>query len=253
MKASKSNIIALSLEAEHHRAVQHPYLRALRDGKFKNMDFALRDFAGQYGFYSAWFPRYLCAVIAKIEQAHHRYHLLENMAEESGHLSQEELAAIEAIGIKREWIENIPHPDLFRRFQQSMGVDKNQIPGIEVEVWRESFLDLMQYGSAIAAVGAIGLGTEVIVKFIYSDVLAAIERYTNLEPRDYVFFPLHTQVDDEHGEVLMDIAKDMIACDPLMASDLRKGMLKALNLRAAFWDGMMMRAQSLQHSQTKVA
>jgi NAD-dependent dihydropyrimidine dehydrogenase PreA subunit len=67
-------------EAQNHRAVNHPYLQAIGNGSFRHMDLILKDFAGQYGFYSEWFPRYLTAVISKLDNSEHRRHLLDNLA-----------------------------------------------------------------------------------------------------------------------------------------------------------------------------
>jgi len=236
---------SLVKEALDHRAVNHPYLKALANGEFENMEEVLKDFASQYGFYSSWFPRYLTAVISKLENPEFRAHLLDNLSEESGHLHEEDLVAVRALGIKDEWVQGIPHPKLFKRFQVAMGVDLSAQPDIEVDIWRDSFLALMQGGSAVSAVGAIGLGTESIVKYIYKDIITAIEKYTNLSIEDYVFFPLHTEVDDEHGLILLDIAQKMALQSPEDERELRKGMLKALNLRAAYWDGMYNRAMAL--------
>lgn len=230
-------------EALNHRAVKHPYLKALANGEFDNMEAVLKDFASQYGFYSSWFPRYLTAVISKLENPEFRNHLLDNLSEESGHLHEEDMIAVRELGILDEWVQGVPHPLLFRRFQNAMGVDTNEMPGIEVEVWRDSFLSLIQNGSAVGAVGAIGLGTESIVKYIYKDIIKAIEDHTTLKLEDYVFFPLHTEVDDEHGLILLDIAQKMAAKSTEDERELRKGMLKALNLRAAYWDDMYERAK----------
>lgn len=228
-------------EALNHRAVKHPYLKALANGEFKNMEAVLKDFAAQYGAYSSWFPRYLTAVISKLEDAKHRNHLLDNLAEEGGQLHEEDLVAIRALGIKDDWVQGIPHPVLFSNFQKSMGVDSVS-PDVEVQVWRESFLTLVNTGNQAEVVGAIGLGTESIVKFIYHDVIKSIENNTNLSIEEYVFFPLHTEVDDEHGLILLDIAEELAAKDEESAASLRKGMLKALNLRASYWDNMYERA-----------
>lgn len=232
-------------EALQHRAVNHPYLKALANGEFENMEIVLKDFASQYGNYSAWFPRYLTSVISKLENPEFRNHLLDNLSEESGHLHEEDMVAVRELGIKDEWVQGIPHPQLFKNFQKAMGVDLTSEPGIEVEIWRESFLALIQGGSATSAVGAIGLGTESIVKFIYRDIIKAIEMHTNLTLEDYVFFPLHTEVDDEHGLILLDIAQKMASESKEAERELRKGMLKSLNLRAAFWDDMFVRAKVL--------
>jgi hypothetical protein len=232
-------------EALEHRAVNHPYLKALANGEFENMEAVLKDFASQYGFYSSWFPRYLTAVISKLENPEFRTHLLDNLSEESGHLHEEDMEAVRALGIKDEWVQGIPHPKLFKRFQVAMGVDYSAQPDIEVDIWRDSFLSLMQGGSAVSAVGGIGLGTESIVKYIYKDIITAIEKHTNLSLEDYVFFPLHTEVDDEHGLILLDIAEKMASQSPEEERELRKGMLKALNLRAAYWDDMYKRAKAI--------
>jgi pyrroloquinoline quinone (PQQ) biosynthesis protein C len=97
-------------EALSHRAINHPYLLALEKGEFQHIDEVLKDFASQYGAYSEWFSRYLTAVISKLENPTHRNHLLKNLAEENGHLHYEDLEAIRKLGIKDEWVQEIPHP-----------------------------------------------------------------------------------------------------------------------------------------------
>lgn len=231
-------------EAIAHRAINHPYLKALAKGEFTNMDAVLKDFAAQYANYSAWFPRYLTGVISKLENSKHRNHLMDNLAEESGHLHEEDLDAIRALGIKDEWVQGVPHPVLFKRFQTAMGAENTAV-GIEVEIWRESFLSLIQNGTSVEAVGAIGLGTESVVKHIYKYLIEAIEKHTNLTLDQYVFFPLHTEVDDEHGLILLEIAEELASVNETAAMELRKGMLKSLNLRASFWDDMYERAKIL--------
>jgi pyrroloquinoline quinone (PQQ) biosynthesis protein C len=129
-----------------------------------------------------------------------------------------------------------------------MGIDGQSKPGIEVEIWREGFLSLVQNSSMPAAVGAIGLGTESVVKYIYRDIIQALERYTNLSLEQYVFFPLHTEVDDEHGLILLNIAEQIASESPEAERELRKGMLRALNLRASFWDDMYKRALVLSNA-----
>lgn len=203
---------------------------------------AIQDFATQYGAYSAWFPRYLTGVISGLENVEFRNHLLDNLAEESGHLQDDDLEKINALGIKTEWVQGIPHPELFKRFQKAMGVQPNTLPDIEVQIWREMFLNIIRNGSPEEAVGAIGLGTESVVKHIYRYLIEAIERHTSLSLEEYVFFPLHTEVDDEHGKILLAIADKMGNTSGAAREKIRKGMLKALNLRSVYWDDMMARA-----------
>ena len=66
----------------------------------------------------------------------------------------------------------------------------------------------------------------------------------------YVFFPLHTELDDKHNLTLLEIATELASESEQGVLELRKGMLKALNLRAAYWDDMYERALALDKSLT---
>jgi pyrroloquinoline quinone (PQQ) biosynthesis protein C len=232
----------LAVQALSHQAVQHPYLKALALGELPDTRWALRDFARQYYAYSAHFPRYLTAVISKLENPAHRLALMENLTEESGQYEQEELDELAAIGIAPEWIVGLPHPELFRRFRRALGVmdDAGGPEAIEMVCWREQFLAILANGSAAEALGALGLGTETIVQTIYQPFVDAIGRI-GMHPRDSVFFPLHTAVDDHHQATLRDIAIDLAATEQGRL-DLAKGMQKALALRCSFWSWLHQRA-----------
>lgn len=95
-------------------------------------------------------------------------------------------------------------------------------------------------GSAAEALGALGLGTETIVQTIYQPFVDAIGRI-GIQPRDSVFFPLHTAVDDHHQATLREIAIDLAATKQGRL-DLAKGMQKALALRCSFWSWLHQRA-----------
>lgn len=249
MSVSIKDLIEESLS---HRAVNHPYLKALRDRDLPNVTWALRDFAEHYYGYSLHFPRYLTTVISKLENPAHRTSLLQNLTEESGQYEEEELAELAAIGVQRDWIEGIPHPQLFRRFREAIGITAPYAPeneAIELVCWRESFLMTLTHGSAAEALGALGLGTENIVSTIYVPFVKALES-TDLHPRDTVFFPLHTAVDDHHQEALEEISR-AFAATPTGKGDLRRGMIKALSLRSAFWDWLYERAQTCAASRER--
>lgn len=232
-------------EALSHPAVKHPYLVDLAEGNLPDLPWAIRDFSIQYPGYCAHFPRYLTMVISKLDSPAHRMTLLQNLTEESGILDQEELEVLADHAIDPKWVQGIPHPKLFERFQQALGVCDNHghtDDVLEVVCWRESFYHLLASGSPAEAVGAIGLGTENVVSKIYAPIIKAIERLGTLDRKDYVFFELHCEVDDDHHEALLNIARDFSDV-PENCIDLRKGMLKALGLRAIFWDWMHNRAK----------
>ena len=114
----------------------------------------------------------------------------------------------------------------------------------EAKIWSQLFLNCCANGDAAQSVGAIGLGTENIVKYVYQPILGAIKNHLSISPRDRVFFDLHALLDDEHGKILNEIASDY-AKNIHCRNSLRQGMLIALNLRAAFFDAMSVRAASL--------
>jgi pyrroloquinoline quinone (PQQ) biosynthesis protein C len=224
--------------ALQHNAVHHSYLQKLAQGEFSDMKKALAYFACQYECYSAWFPKYLQAVIDKLSNPAHKAHLLENLAEEKGQLHEEDLQAIRALGIEDDWVIGIPHPQLFARFKQSICAEHQFKINNAVEAWRNSFLVYLDNCSEAEAVGAIGLGTESVVKYIYRYIIESISVHTELTMRDYVFFPLHTEVDDEHGKVLLAIANELASQSEENAFLVRKGMETALDLRAEFWHNL---------------
>ncbi len=233
----------LTVMALQHRAVCHPYLDALASGSLPDLRFALEDFARHYYGYSAHFPRYLTALISRLEEPAHRHALLENLTEESGLYEQQELDELSALGIQADWIVGIPHPELFQRFRQALGVANTAAADDHIEVlcWREMFLAILSNGSPAEAVGALGLGTETIVQTLYQPFVKAINRLGTIDPRDAVFFPLHTAVDDHHQATLKEVAS-AYAKDPQGRADLAKGMVKALGLRDAFWNWLHQRA-----------
>jgi pyrroloquinoline quinone (PQQ) biosynthesis protein C len=239
-------VASLEAEARAHRAVRHPYLKALAEGLLPDCSAAVRDLTHQYLAYSSNFPRYLTSTISRLERAHHREVLLQNLAEEAGQLDEDELPLLAAAGIAHEWVEGVAHPRLYRRFLEALGMNDAYLGSHpycdEAIVWSQLFLHCCQE-SAAKAVGALGLGTELIVREVYRPVLDAIIRYTAVSPSDRVFFDLHCCVDDAHGRSLVAIAVDL-AEDPTQRRDIRLGMLMALNLRAFFYDHMMLRAQA---------
>jgi hypothetical protein len=237
-----SCVAELAEQSLRHRATHHPYLVALNEGTLPDARWALADFARQYFAYSSHFPRYLTTVISRLENPAHRRALLENLSEESGSYDEEEYGELAAHGVEREWIQGIAHPILFQRFARAMGVEPGTAPEADqVVCWRDSFLQLLANGTPAEALGAIGLGTENIVRTIYGPFVTALRGLGDLAPRDTVFFPLHTAVDDHHQATIQSISADFAMTESGRV-ELRRGMLKSLQLRCAFWDWMLARA-----------
>ena len=84
-----------------------------------------------------------------------------------------------------------------------------------------------------------------MVKPIYQQILAGIQRLPFLTRQDYVFFELHCLVDDQHQEDLLTVAKELVLGQEGI-EELRSGMETALDLRCDFWDYLYDATTSLQ-------
>ena len=240
-----SKMLSVSAEALDSTAVNHPYLRALRQGIYPNIDMAFQDFAFQYGLYSARFTRYVSAVIENLSNAEHKQILLTNLAEEKGVVNDVELPPDVLASVTGQ-----PHSILFRRFQESLGVDadyRQATPKCQTGLlWSKQFLQLCETNECVG-VGAIGIGTELIVSSIYNQILKGLEAHTNLTMTEHVFFNLHSQCDEQHAVqialIAEDLARNNTACD-----QIEYGVKMAINMRVIFWDKMHERAQNFPAS-----
>ena len=237
----------ISAEVLDSAAVNHPYLRAICQGDVPNIDWALKDFAFQYGLYSTQFIRYVSAVIESLSSAKHKQLLQSNLAEEQGDTHDIELPSHVLASI-----EGQPHTNLFRRFQEALGIDasyrKNAKQCQIIPLWGQQFLQLCKMNECVG-VGAIGIGTELIVSRIYKQILEGLKTYSNLTMTQRVFFDLHSQCDEKHAAQVLLIAKEL-AQDHTSCEQIEYGARMAIKLRIAFWDKMLERAQTLPASTT---
>ena len=239
------DLIERALSSE---AVAHPYLVNLREGTLPDVAQALKDFAFQYSCYSSGFVNYVDAVIECLSNDRHKKVLYGNLAEENGEPEPSHVSS----GLIAD-VEGIPHSMLFRRFQESLGIDdeyrENTDFCVSVIDWRGQFLKLCKQDECVA-VGALGIGTELLVSNIYSDILQAIKMYTGIQPKDYAFFSLHSECDDEHAEDLIKIAKDLATNDE-SCKKIAFGVESAIEMRLCFWQEMNERALTMSPSISK--
>jgi pyrroloquinoline quinone (PQQ) biosynthesis protein C len=249
LEESRAYIRQLGEEALTHRALNHPFLHALVEGTFNDPVVALKDFTFQYLAYSRDFMRFLTATIAQLDERPHREMLIHNLMEEAGKVDEDDVPALKQAGIDIAWIQGLPHPELYQRFLNAVNITpefRAKTPFCdEALIWSKMFLNTCNSGGPAQALGAMGLGTENIVKHVYAQILQAIAKHLPVTPEQRVFFDLHAAVDDEHGEVIDEIAAHY-AQFRRNREPLRTGMLMALNARAAFFDGMMARANRIR-------
>ena len=226
---------ALRVEVLQHPAVNHQFLYRLRHGLFPDMVAVLRDYAHQYSFYSRGFVKYLQSVIDNLPTQEQKDTLLENLIEEQGNLESSDLA-------------ERPHVEIFDHFKGLVGADDayaaQRPPSATVEIWARLFDEKCQSNQVGIGLGAIGLATENIVPVFYPCFAEAIDKFTELGSDASLFFRLHVDCDDGHGEDLVEITKE-IAEEPRNREAIRFGTISALNLRSAFWDSQLARSQQL--------
>jgi len=231
----------ISTQALNSAAVNHPYLQSLRNGDFPDIHLAYQDFAFQYGLYTTQFVRYLSAVIENLERPGHRQILQSNLAEEKGNAQDIDLPpeVLDSIGGQS-------HASLFRRFQEALGVDADyRGSATDADVgsrWSREFLQLCGINEFVG-IGAIGIGTELIVSSIYDQILQGLEAHSHLTMAQRVFFDLHSECDDEHAAQMILIAEEL-ARSSAAIEQIEYGVRRAISLRAGFWDQMLERAQS---------
>ena len=250
VEIDNSYIKSLCDSAENHKVINHPYLTRLANGFFPDIQGAIKDLVFQYYAYSENFIRYLTATISLLDNNNHRKALLDNLFEEAGHISEDDTRQLLEHNINPEWVDGIAHPVLFRRFLDRVGINEEfrntHEYSEEAIIWRDMFLNLCSRYGAAQALGAMGLGTESIVKHIYKPILVAIDRFMpEVSPKDRVFFDLHALLDDEHGDILVDITNEYICSDKANRIRVKEGMLMALDLRHAFFDAMLERAEAM--------
>ncbi|MEM7564600.1 MAG: iron-containing redox enzyme family protein [Pseudomonadota bacterium] len=231
----------LSDYALNSQAVNHPYLHAMSRCDFPDVDFAFKDFAFQYGLYSAGFTRYVSAIIDQLSSPAHRQILKSNLEEEQGHAHDLHLPAEVMASV-----DGVPHAKLFRRFQEALGVDtdyRNKTEKSQTAVlWGRQFLRLCETDEYVG-IGAIGIGTELIVARIYNQILQGLEMQGKLSRMEHVFFDLHSECDEEHAAQIELIAADLANSDAA-CEQIEFGARMAIFLRTLFWDKMFQRAMN---------
>ncbi|MEM9620691.1 MAG: iron-containing redox enzyme family protein [Pseudomonadota bacterium] len=230
-------------------AVAHPYLTAMRNGDFPDVDFAFKDFAFQYGLYSSKFIRYVAAVIDNLQSESHRRILLSNLAEEQGDTHDVELPP-DVLAT----VEGQPHTKLYRRFQEALGVDddyrQSALQSESSLQWRDQFLDLCKLNEFVG-VGAVGIGTEMIVSHVYKQILQGLKAHSQLTMIERVFFDLHSECDEHHAAQMITIAEEL-ALDRAACRQIEYGAHRAVELRVEFWDEMLERAHSVPAQNRRV-
>jgi pyrroloquinoline quinone (PQQ) biosynthesis protein C len=201
-------------------------------GDFPNIKMAVTDFVFNYAHYSRNFTWYLSSVIGNLSCEEHQRRLTCNLLEEQG-------------DPRSDNIIDKPHAEIFGDLMLSLGIDKAYVASNTVcetvRLWRLSFEQLCSDKNPAVGLGALGMGTEMIVPKIYPYFISAIEDHSDLDRDASLFFRVHVVQDDHHTSEFLKVISDY-AEDTSNREALRYGAAVALELRRNFWDTMLARA-----------
>ena len=234
-------VAALEHYATSSPAVDHRLLADISEARFVDLAATIRRFFREYYFYSRHFTQYLALVMSKFDRPDQRIKFMPNAMEEGGHVDAEQAAVLRKAGIEPMDVAE-PHPVLFHRFLEAIGCSPeelaNQPPHIATTTWIQTLLAICQAGGPEQAIGALGIGTEAIVRPMYRKLVRGVDKaWPQLSKRDRVFFDLHILIDDDHADVMRDLTGGL--CGDLLARrKVAAGVMGALNARRTFLDEM---------------
>lgn len=183
----------------------------------------LLHFLAQQYHYSREFTRYLCALLANIENEKDRRELTENLVDETG------------LGT----VKGTPHSILYREMMKRMGVDPDKTEATsETQALIDTMLESCRNSNSAVGLGALCLGAEAIVPHVYSQIVQGFERH-GYTKEDLDFFYLHIGCDDEHALTMKKIIDREIG-DERKRQMLKCSARRVIAARARFFNSLSM-------------
>lgn len=165
---------------QQRHLLNHPFYQRWQKGKVSVE--VLREYAKQYYAYESAFPSFLEAALGHLPEGPAKQAIAENLADESG------------------WPE--PHPDLWLRFAEALGLSVEEVRAAEplprTTNLVQTYTSLCEHG-ADEALGAI---------YAYEAQFSAVAKIKAEGLREFYgiadqgalkFFELHASIDDHHA------------------------------------------------------
>ncbi len=192
--------------------LNHPFYQAWSDGSLSRS--TLKEYAKQYAFHVKAFPRYISATHSKCDDADARRVLLENLNEEEGR-------------------GNIPHPELWIRFAEGLGVSRIDIahspPRTSISNLIDTFMDSAN-SSFPEGLASFYTYESQVPEIATTKIKGLRELYNISDKRTLSFFLVHETADVAHREECERIIDKFSAAET-------EGVLKSSRRSAqALWD-----------------
>uniref|UniRef100_A0A7S4NZS8 Uncharacterized protein n=1 Tax=Paramoeba aestuarina TaxID=180227 RepID=A0A7S4NZS8_9EUKA len=215
--------------------LHHDFLECYAKGGFKDMAVATRLFAINHYAYSRNFIQYLTQVRDKLAAVSpDDVELIsENMDEENGNYAEEDYEILAQHDIKRELVEKVPHKVLIKHFLETVGVRQEDFDDQTTigAIFTQDILKMYDEANACEALAIIGFSIEQTVSTLYKFIWEGLKSHTDLNPDDYVFFPLHILIDDGHAEHIQDAFAALYTHDPEMCANAPSVVKNVLDRR----------------------
>lgn len=165
---------------QERHLLTHPFYRRWQMGKVAHS--VLREYSKQYYAYESALPSFLEKALTHLDEGPAKDAIAENLVDEAG--------------------QPEPHPELWLRFAEALGVSREEVQG--AEMWPRTsnlvstYHSLCEHG-ADEALGAL---------YAYESQFAAIAKtkgqglrdfYGVTDDRSLEFFDLHSTLDEEHA------------------------------------------------------
>ncbi|WP_114153146.1 TenA family transcriptional regulator [Chromobacterium haemolyticum] len=217
------------------RIRSHSFLTRCRAGEV-SLD-ELKIFLVQQGLYSAYFTRYLCAMMANLPSNEEVLELAENLFEELG------LAP------------NSPRPHhlIYREMLEHYSVS---LDGAQPLAGTRRLIDSMfqhcRNLNPAAGLGALCLGAEGLVPPMYGDIILGFEAL-GAARCDIEFFHIHVECDDGHAETIRDIMLDIASSAPEQIDLMLNAGHRLVDARLEFFSSIEAALWEAPHSQPATA
>jgi pyrroloquinoline-quinone synthase len=203
---------------------RHPLWQRIEEGQVPRA--SLAPFAVQFFLQVREFPRAVSALHSSCPDMDQRMELAESLyEEETGRIS----------GC------NLPHPELFIRFGEGIGVprhamvDGRPLPGTAALI--EWFKESTRVRPFIEGAAATNLAAEGQVPGAFGPFARALERHYGCTPDAVAFWDVHEMADREHSAIGDHVVVRM-ATTPELQADVRRAVARSLELWWGFFDGI---------------
>jgi len=214
--------LELELKEGIDQILHHPFIKRVEDGWLNKQQ--LQFFAEQYSVYCRYFPRFLAAAAANIQDDKTRMPIIENLWEEHG-----------------EGKLSKSHRILFNKFAAALGVSEEALDRVEplptTRICCDNLLNLCQDKPFQQSLGALGPGTEFFTNEEYSIIAKGLKTYDFLTDDDIEFWTVHISLDEHHySDMLQSLAPWTNSVENRYL--IKAGAKQAIDLELLFWEGL---------------